>query len=163
MARVKIPSGEGSEAKRIWSMSGPGQAALPLIAAMYDSERLLLPPRTREAARMAIAHHNGCHICQSHRVPEYADAGVDEELYAHVDDPGHSTYSPSEAIAVEYAHRFASDHRNIDDAFFSRLHEHFTDNEIVELTTLLGCWLGFGRLTALLDLDEACSWQPHRD
>ena len=40
------------------------------------------------------------------------------------------------------------------------LKEHFTDREIFELTVCIGDWVAFGRMTAVLDLDEACEWSP---
>ena len=79
-----------------------------------------------------------------------------EELYAHVTEPGHPQYSPAEQVAIEYAERFALDHLAIDDAFWSRLREHFNDAEILDLTICIGNWLAFGRLTQVLHLDVAC-------
>ena len=36
----------------------------------------------------------------------------------------------------------------------------FTDAEILELTAMIGDWLAFGRLNAVLDVAEACAWAP---
>jgi len=66
----------------------------------------------------------------------------------------------AEGLAIEYAGKFALDQRSIDDAFFARLKEHFSDPEILELTILTADWMAFGRVTAVLDLDEACAWAP---
>jgi alkylhydroperoxidase family enzyme len=89
-----------------------------------------------------------------------ADRGVTEELYAHVEDPANGDYSEQELLAIEYADKFALDHRSIDDAFFARLRAAFTDAEIVELTAMIGNWLAFGRFQAVLDVAEACAWAP---
>ncbi len=56
-------------------------------------------------------------------------------------------------MAVEYADRMALDHHNMDDAFFARLHEHFSDAQIVELGMMIGQFIGFGRLLMVLDLE----------
>lgn len=85
-----------------------------------------------------------------------AEQGVDEELYAHVTEHGHPAYSAQEQVAIEYAERFALDHLNIDDAFWTRLREQFTDAEILDLTICIGNWLAFGRLTQVLHLDVVC-------
>jgi alkylhydroperoxidase family enzyme len=160
MARIQIPDGDQAEIQRVWSLCPDlGAAVQGLSGAVYD--KCKVAPRVREAARMKIAHINGCEVCMGWRVPALAKVGVTEELYAHVDEPSHAEYSAEEALAIEYAERFALDHRSIDDAFFARLHEHFSDAEILELTILIGNWMGFGRLTAVLDLDEACAWSPH--
>jgi alkylhydroperoxidase family enzyme len=160
MARIQVPEGDNDEIYRVWSLCPDlGAAVQGLSGAVYG--KCKVAPRVREAARMKIAHINGCAVCMGWRVPELADAGVDEELYAHVDEPAHAGYSAEESLAIEYAGKFALDHRSIDDAFFARMHEHFSDAEILELTILIGNWLGFGRLTAVLDLDEACAWSPN--
>ena len=79
--------------------------------------RRLLPPRVLEAARMTIAHINGCNVCMAWRVPAFAKHGVTEELYAHVDEPDHDEYSAAERLAIEYApalrHRPPLDRRRV--------------------------------------------------
>jgi alkylhydroperoxidase family enzyme len=94
------------------------------------------------------------------RVPSLARHGVDEELYAHVEAPDGGDYSAQERLAIEYAEKFALDHRSLDDAFFAQMRAEFTDQEIFELTVCIGDWVAFGRMTAVLDLDEACEWSP---
>jgi AhpD family alkylhydroperoxidase len=159
MARIDIPAGDRPEIERVWGLIPDlGGAVGGLSAAVYGKR--LLPPRVREAARMKIAHINGCNVCMAWRVPELTERGVTEELYAHVDDPGNPEYSAEESLAIEYAERFALDQRSIDDAFFARLKDQWTDVEILELTILIGNWVAFGRVTAVLDLDDACAWAP---
>ena len=61
-------------------------------------------------------------------------------------------------MAIEYAERMALDHHNIDDAFFDRLKEHFSDEQILELGMMIGQFIGFGRLLMVLDLEpKFCS------
>jgi len=68
-----------------------------------------------------------------------------------------------ETLAGEFAQRFATDHLNMDDAFWSRLHEAFTDDEVVELGLCVGSWLAFGRLNRVFDVDGVCRipLKPH--
>ena len=91
-----------------------------------------------------------------------AEQGVTEELYAHVAEHDHPEYSDAEQVAIEYAEKFALDHRSLDDAFFARMRAQFSDAEIVELTAMIGNWLAFGRFQAVLDVAEACAWVPPR-
>jgi hypothetical protein len=85
-----------------------------------------------------------------------AEQGVNEELYAHVAEHGHPEYSAQEQVAIEYAERFALDHLGIDDEFWARLREQFTDPEVLDLSICIGNWLAFGRLTQVLHLDVIC-------
>jgi alkylhydroperoxidase family enzyme len=159
MARITVPEGDGGELIQVWSLSPElGEAVGNLSAAVYGDR--LVDPRVREVARMRIAQINGCNVCMAWRFPEMAERGVTEELYAHVDDPDAGDYSTAERLAIEYAEKFALDHRSIDDAFFARLKAEFTDAEILELTAMIGEWLAFGRLNAVLDVAEACAWAP---
>jgi alkylhydroperoxidase family enzyme len=85
-----------------------------------------------------------------------AEQGVTEELYAHVAEHGNPEYSASEQVAIEYAEKFALDHLSLDEAFFDRLHEHFSDADILDLTICIADFMGFGRLTQVLQLDVSC-------
>lgn len=159
MARITVPEGSGGELVQVWSLSPELGAAVGQLSAAVYGERLV-SPRVREVARMRIAQINGCNICLAWRFPEMADRGVDEALYAHVDDPDTGDYSTQERLAIEYAEKFALDHQSLDDAFFARMRAEFSDAEIVELTTMIGSWLAFGRFQAVLDVAEACAWAP---
>jgi alkylhydroperoxidase family enzyme len=54
----------------------------------------------------------------------------------------------------------ATDHHAIDDAFFERLHAHFSEPEILELGMLIGQFIGVGRLLMVLDLEpKTCDVQ----
>jgi len=77
--------------------------------------------------------------------------GLTEDKIAELDGDGGS-FSPREALAVEFAERLATDHHNIDDGFFERLREVFTEPEILELGMMAGQYIGFGRLLMVLDL-----------
>ena len=77
--------------------------------------------------------------------------GLTEEKIEDLDASG-ASFSPREAIAVEFAERLATNHQSIDDAFFDRLRESFTEPEILELGMMAGQYIGFGRLLAVLDL-----------
>ena len=90
-----------------------------------------------------------------------AREGVTEEMYAHVAEyREREDYSEREKLAIEYAERFALEHLAIDDAFFTRLREHFADAEILDLTICVADYLAFGRLTQVLKLDQECSIEP---
>jgi alkylhydroperoxidase family enzyme len=87
-----------------------------------------------------------------------AEQGVTEDMYAHVaEHRDHDEYSAAEQIAIEYAERFALAHLELDDEFFVRLREHFSDADILDLTICIADFLAFGRLTEVLRLDQECS------
>jgi len=77
--------------------------------------------------------------------------GLTEAKISELDGDG-ATFSPREALAVEFAERLATDHHSIDDLFFDRLRQHFSEPEILELGMMAGQYIGFGRLLMVLDL-----------
>ncbi len=157
MPRIEVPAGNGPEATGVYALRPDlGERVTALSKSVYQDS--ILAPREREAVRMRIALINDCPVCKSTRVPKLAAHGVDEDLYAHVEEfrDGHG-YSEREQLAIEYAERFALDHLNIDDAFFGRLRGAFSDAEILDLTICIGEYLAFGRLTQVLKLDVECA------
>jgi AhpD family alkylhydroperoxidase len=154
MARIEIPPGEGGDAVQVWSLRPEmGRAVNRLVDAAYN--RSILPARVREAARMRIAQLNECPVCLTFRAESVKAQGLTEDFYRHVGDHEQSgSYSPQELLAVEYAERFALDHLNIDDAFFARLAQRFSDAEILDLTICLAAFLGLGRMLRTLGIDE---------
>ena len=133
-----------------------------LSDAVYN--RSTLPLRIREIARMRIALDNECEVCRTMRDATGPAAGVDDEFYDHV--PQWRTwdgFSAKEKVAAEFAERFATDHLQMDDDLWDRLHAAFTDDELVELGLCVGSWLAFGRLNRVFDVDGACrvDLKPH--
>jgi len=140
----------------VWSLR-PEMAGMVdrMISTAYTRSKL--PAAEREAARMRIARLNACDACSTFRAPSVVDAGVSEELYEHVDEwrtwPG---YTARQRLAIEYAERFATDHRAIDDELFTRLRGKFADDEILDLTLCCAVYLGLGRTLEVLGITESC-------
>ena len=59
-----------------------------------------------------------------------------------------------EKLAVRFAEKMAIDHQSAGDEFFVELRLEFTDPEIFELGMITGMFLGYGRLLAMLDLEN---------
>lgn len=154
-------------------------SAFAFSAMTYERSKLSL--REFEGARARTAEINGCLICQGWRsardVAPYLThfggdakhsiatrgAAPDEAFYQNVsrwrDSP---LYSARERIAIEYAERVGTEPKGIaaDDAFWARAKALFSDDEIVDLTFCVACWIGLGRAVHVLGLDGACSFAP---
>jgi len=141
----------------VWSLR-------PEMAGMVDRmittayQRSSLPAAEREVARMRIAQLNACDACSTFRAPSVVAAGVTDDEYAHVEQwrdwPG---YTVRQRLAIEYAERFAADHRSIDDALFARLRAEFTDAEILDLTLCCAVFVGLGRTLEVLGIVDNCA------
>lgn len=107
-----------------------------------------------ELVRLKIARLNDCFTWLNTRFLSGTEneSGLTEEKISQLDSQKNS-FTAREILALEYAEKFAIDHKSIDDAFFDRLHSEFTDPEIVELGMLIGQFIGVGRLLSVLDLE----------
>jgi len=161
MPRITIPDGKDPFAQ-LWGVLGSPTlkaAAHQLTEVIYHDSPFSL--RELEVARVRIAYINDCNTCRSFRtaraIPERGDDldAVNEEVYDHVLDPAWSGYSERERLAIEFAERYALAHLTFDDAFWDRLHAHFTDDELVDLAICVGWWIASGRPNRVFEVDEA--------
>ena len=61
----------------------------------------------------------------------------DEKILALPDYAASPLYDEAERIALEYADRMTITGREVDDEFFSRLREFYSDDALVELTAVI--------------------------
>jgi AhpD family alkylhydroperoxidase len=155
MARIDVPGAPADEASTIWSLRPEmGGMVDRMVSTVY--QRSILPAEEREVARMRIAQLNSCTACANFRAPSVLAAAVTEDLYEHLEDAAsYPGYTERQRLAVEFAERFATDHRNIDEALFARLRSVFTDPEVLDLTMCVAVYLGLGRALEVLGVDAS--------
>jgi AhpD family alkylhydroperoxidase len=156
VARIEVPDGPGGDAAMVWTLR-PEMGALVerMVSAAYQQS--ILPASEREVARMRIAQLNACGACAAFRAPSVVEAGVTEDLYQHTDEAAtYPGYTERQRLAIEFAERFATDHRQIGAELFDRLRSRFTDPEILDLTMCLSVYLGLGRALEVLGIDSSC-------
>ncbi|MEV6768243.1 carboxymuconolactone decarboxylase family protein [Nocardia sp. NPDC051030] len=157
---IDIPEGK-DPIGYVWGemVPGIGIAASNFSLAVYAHTTLGLPEF--EAARLRIAQINGCLFCLDWRTDRNGEK-VDESF---ADDVTNwrttENFDDRVRLAAEYAELYALDHHSLDDEFFARMLEHYTQAEIVELSMCLGSWLAFGRLNHVLGLDAVCVLPGH--
>lgn len=157
MARIDLPMGDGPDRERMWQMVAPeiGEAAEAFSRTIQEVS--ILPVPEHEAARIRIAHLNGCEPCSDARIADMGAFGLDEAFYENVDDPAlRDRYSPRVQLAIGFAERFVQGRQAFDDGFWIALRGAYSDAEIVDLTASCAKWLGLGRINAVLDLTVAC-------
>ena len=151
MPRIEIPAGDGPEVTRALSLVPHFVEAVgALEKAVWASP---LPRRVHELVRMRIAEINGCVLCMTWR-NEWAD---EASLAAVAEHATSDLFSDAEKAALEYAERFATDSKDIDDDLLARLGAHLSAAEVVDLTLVIGKYLAMGRFMQVLDLDQACT------
>ncbi|TQF74273.1 carboxymuconolactone decarboxylase family protein [Rhodococcus spelaei] len=145
----------------VWGemVPGIGIAASQFSLSVYEHSTIDL--RAFEAARLRIAQINGCIFCQDWRTErdgQKVEAGFDDavENWRTTD-----IFDERTRLAAEYAERYALDHHGLDDEFWTRMFEHYSQAEVVELSMSIGSWLAFGRLNHVLGLDSVCVLPGH--
>ena len=112
----------------------------------------LLEPRLKELVRLRIATLNGCRTCKAARLdPDHVS---EREAASGVDAPDKEGFNPRESAALDLAEAMAVDHFSIDDDKIRALRKHFSEAELLELLMMAGQYVGFGRMLAILQLEE---------
>lgn len=117
-------------------------------------------PRLCELLRLAIAQTTQCPLCLAGRLPVAFEEGLTNEEIERVADPGSSTFSDRDQAVIDFALKFGSDHFQIGEDEWRALHEHFDEEEVIEIGMLCAQFLGFGRLVMTLGLEEPSCMIP---
>jgi alkylhydroperoxidase family enzyme len=176
--RIHVPESEqGNPVGFMAQAYRPGlvQAGYNFSRATYVESQLTL--REFEGARIRTAAINGCLVCQAWRsardAVDYLRAfGAEkaktvlergpipeEAFYTAVAEWRSSTlFSDRERIAIEYADKLGLDPHGLasDEDFWGRFKALYSDDEIVDLSHCIACWMGLGRVAHALGLDTVC-------
>ncbi|MFC8509761.1 carboxymuconolactone decarboxylase family protein [Streptomyces sp. NPDC057411] len=157
---IDIPEGQ-EPIGYVWGdmVPGIGMAAANFSLSVYSHTTLGL--REFEAARLRIAQINGCRFCLDWRTDRDGEKVEEEFPEAVLAWRTTDAFDERTRLAAEYAERYALDHHNLDEEFWTRMTAAYSQVEIVELTMSLGSWLAFGRLNRVLGLDTVCVLPTH--
>jgi alkylhydroperoxidase family enzyme len=163
MPRIDVPADKDPLMYVFTELAPPlTSAAGRLSDAVY--RKSCLSTREMEAARITVARINDCALCLGWRsardVPSRAAdaATIDERFYQLVlDQPDSGELSVRERLAAEFARRYCTEHRGMDDEFWARLHAVYKDEELVDLGLCVAAWLGLGRFNQVFGIDGSCA------
>jgi AhpD family alkylhydroperoxidase len=96
----------------------------------------ILERRIKELVIITASQSNDCQFCVNSHCDLVDLAGIVDDPLTAIDHP--ETLAPRERVAVEYTRAAMADSNDVPEALASRLHEHFTDPELVELSFLIG-------------------------
>ena len=91
-------------------------------------------------------------------------AGLSDEKIRALDDYATSPlYSEDERIALEYADAITLSDRDVDDALFARVREHYDEDQIVELTATIAWENSSSKFNRALRVESMGLWEGSRD
>lgn len=114
----------------------------------------VVPRGYLEVALVAVSMLNRCTYCVSHHTPMLMEhAGLSAEgVERLLDYQNHPELDDAQKIIVEYTIALFNHHHRIRDEMFERLHRHFNDAQIVELTFRITFGIGLNRLNDVFQI-----------
>jgi AhpD family alkylhydroperoxidase len=114
-----------------------------------------LPARYLELALVTVSLLNECKYCVSHHSPKLEIEGVTEqgarELLNYKDHP---ELDEVDKLVVEYAIAVTTRWNQTRDEIFTRLREHFSESQLIELTWRIALCGAFNRFNDILQLES---------
>jgi alkylhydroperoxidase family enzyme len=86
----------------------------------------------------------------------------DEKLLALDEYADNPLYTEAERLALEYAERMSLTGADVDDAFFERLREHYSDDQLVELTAAIAWENASSKFNHALRVPSQGLWERER-
>lgn len=108
----------------------------------------------KELCRVYVSRSVKCEYCGNQRSEQGAKLGLREGQYDQLLNFESSTiYGERQKAALAYTEAIAW-HLDVDDAFWERMHSHFSEPELVELGCMVGLTLGQQSWLRLLNIDH---------
>ena len=112
-----------------------------------------LPIRLIEIAVVAASFANRCTYCVTHHSTILADLGLDPNAISNLGNKDVPGLTEVELLVRDYAVSVTERAWGIRDEMFERLHQHFTDAQIVELTMRIGLTGLFNKVNQALGIE----------
>jgi len=108
----------------------------------------------KELCRVYVSRSVKCEYCGNQRSIKAARQGVVEDDYADlINFERSSRYDERQKAALSYAEAITWD-LPVDDAFWARLHKHFSEPELVEIGYFVALTMGQQRWLRTLDIEH---------
>jgi AhpD family alkylhydroperoxidase len=124
----------------------------------------LISPRHLEIALLTASKAHVCEYCVAHHEPKSLEQGLSQETVDRLLDDDVPGLDPVELLVRDYALQVTQNAARVTDAFHNRLREHFSEEQIVELTIRIALCSFFKRVNEALDVvaedDVALEFAP---
>jgi alkylhydroperoxidase family enzyme len=109
----------------------------------------------KELCRLYISRSVQCEYCGNQRSVKAAKSGavIEDQVFDLLNFEKSTKFNERQKAALAYAEAIAW-HLETDDAFWERMHQHFTEPELVELGCMIGLTFGQQSWLRLLNIDH---------
>ena len=113
------------------------ETLLPFLGQIFDQGAVDLA--TKELVVVRVSQLNDCRYCLAAHRPLALESGVPpEHLAAACDELPAAALPDRERTILEWADRYVTDPGAIDDALVARVLDHLRDDQLIELSILIG-------------------------
>ena len=98
------------------------------------ADESLLSKRYLEIALVAVSRLNECTYCVAHHAPRLVDQGLSPETVAGILEPDCEGLDEVDRLVRDFAVEVTTNSQMMRDEIFDRLKQHFSEEQIVELT-----------------------------
>lgn len=113
-----------------------------LLAAYQDAvvRSSHLDPLTAELIRLRCARQHDCRICQTLRLADAQESGLDSDMESKIDHYESSDLSERHKTALRLVDAFIWRPADMSDVLIAQAHDHFSDEEVAEILVDITKW-----------------------
>jgi uncharacterized peroxidase-related enzyme len=115
-------------------------------------DEAILPKRYLEIALVVVSKLNGCSYCVSHHAPRLVEQGLAVATVEHILEPDCPGLDDVDRLVRDYALQVTEKPQYMRDAIFADLRQHFSEEQIVELTVRTALCGFFNRVNDALQI-----------
>jgi len=113
----------------------------------------LLSKRHLEIALVVVSKLNACEYCVAHHAPRLREQGLSADSVARILEPDCPGLDEVDRLVRDYAVQVTEKPQYLRDAMFEQLRQHFSEEQIVELTLRTALCGFFNRFNDALQID----------
>ena len=110
---------------------------LKTMLPFYASIGRSLERRLYELVYIRVSMINVCNYCLQHHLAGSKRVGITPEEWQELKNGDYGKFSPKEQAALQFAEKLTRESRNINDADFDALKQHYSEDQIVDLDALV--------------------------
>ena len=116
------------------------------------SDQAVLPKRYLEIALVVVSKLNECTYCVAHHAPRLVEQGLPPETVANILEPDCPNLDDVDRLVRDFAVQVTVKPQYMRDIVFEELKQHFTEEQIVELTLRIALCGFFNRFNDALQI-----------
>ncbi|MFT5448936.1 MAG: putative peroxidase-related enzyme [Gammaproteobacteria bacterium] len=117
------------------------------------ADEAVLPKRYLEIVLVVVSKLNECEYCVAHHAPRLLEQGLAMETITHILDEDCPGLNDVDRLVRDYAVQVTEKPQYMRDTIFVQLREHFSEEQIVELTLRTALCGFFNRFNDALQID----------